>query len=62
VLQHLMTGASNKAIARSMFVSVETVKTHLKNLYGKLGARDRRSAMARARELGLGTRADAPAL
>lgn len=61
VLQHLFTGASNKAIARSMYVSVETVKTHLKNLYGKLGARDRRSAIARARELGLGSREDVPA-
>lgn len=61
VLQHLFTGASNKAIARSMYVSVETVKTHLKNLYGKLGARDRRSAIARARELGLGSCTDVPA-
>jgi LuxR family transcriptional regulator, maltose regulon positive regulatory protein len=60
VLHHLFTGASNKAIARAMYVSVETVKTHLKNLYGKLGARDRKSAMARARELGLGARAGAP--
>ncbi len=49
----LFNGDSNKAIARSMFVSVETVKTHLKHLYGKLGVSNRNEAVARARELGL---------
>jgi LuxR family transcriptional regulator, maltose regulon positive regulatory protein len=52
VLGYLFHGLSNKAIARAMFVSVETVKTHLKHLYGKLGAADRKDAVARARELG----------
>jgi LuxR family maltose regulon positive regulatory protein len=34
-------------------VSVGTVKTHLHHLYGKLDARDRTHAVARARELGI---------
>ena len=53
VLRHLFDGHSNKAIARSMFVSVETVKTHLKHVYGKLGVTNRNAAVARAREMGL---------
>lgn len=53
VLEHLCRGGSNKAIARSLHVSAETVKTHLAHIYGKLGASGRREAVARARELGL---------
>lgn len=53
VLQYLGEKLSNKGIARSMYVSAETVKTHLKHLYGKLGAANRSEALARARELGL---------
>ncbi|HSJ15784.1 MAG TPA: LuxR C-terminal-related transcriptional regulator [Longimicrobiales bacterium] len=53
VLQHLCSDLSNKAIARQMYVSAETVKTHLKHVYWKLGATNRREALARARELGL---------
>jgi ATP/maltotriose-dependent transcriptional regulator MalT len=53
VLAHLCRGGSNKAIARALHVSAETVKTHLAHIYGKLGAPGRREAVARARELGL---------
>jgi LuxR family transcriptional regulator, maltose regulon positive regulatory protein len=53
VLAYLAQDLSNKAIARAMFVSTETVKTHLKHLYGKLGANTRRQAVVRAREMGL---------
>jgi LuxR family maltose regulon positive regulatory protein len=53
VLGYLFREYSNKAMARAMFVSAETVKTHLKHLYWKLGASDRDAAVARARELGL---------
>lgn len=53
VLLQLFHGLSNKAIARSMFVSVDTVKTHLKRVYAKLGVADRGAAVARARELGI---------
>jgi LuxR family transcriptional regulator, maltose regulon positive regulatory protein len=53
VLAHLCHGLSNKAIARSMYVSPETVKTHLKHIYDKLEVARRRDAVERARALGL---------
>jgi LuxR family transcriptional regulator, maltose regulon positive regulatory protein len=53
VLAHLGRGLSNKAIARSMFVSPETVKTHVKHVFDKLGISRRRDAAARARSLGI---------
>lgn len=53
VLRLLADGSTNQEIARDLVVSVNTVKTHLKNIYGKLGVRTRRQAVARARDLGL---------
>ena len=40
-------------IARELYVSINTVNTHIRNIYAKLGARDRSSAVQRARELRL---------
>ena len=40
-------------IARELYVSVNTVNTHVRNIYSKLGARSRSSAVRRARELRL---------
>jgi LuxR family maltose regulon positive regulatory protein len=53
VLALIAAGKSNVEIASSLFVSMSTVKTHINNLYRKLGARSRTQAIARARELDL---------
>ena len=53
VLEHLPTMLSNAEIAGEMYVSVNTVKAHLKTLYRKLDVSSRREAVARARVLNL---------
>lgn len=53
VLHLLAAGGSNAAIAASLFVSINTVKTHVGRVLTKLGASSRTAAVARARELGL---------
>jgi DNA-binding NarL/FixJ family response regulator len=46
VLSLLVTGLSNKAIAAKLVVSEETVKTHARQIYRKLGVSDRSGAIA----------------
>ena len=53
VLRFLPTMMSNHEIASELFVSVNTVKSHLKAVYRKLDVPDRRGAVRRARELEL---------
>ena len=45
-------GASNQEIADTLVVSLGTAKSHLTHIMGKLQARNRTEAVARARELG----------
>lgn len=53
VLMLLPTMMSNNEIADELYVSVNTVKVHLKSLYRKLGVSNRREAVTAARSLGL---------
>ena len=53
VLRFLPTNMSRTEIARELYLSVNTVNTHVRNIYAKLDARDRSTAVERARELRL---------
>ena len=53
VLRLIVTGQTNQQIARSLLVSVSTVKKHVRNITSKLGASDRVQAAVKAVKLGL---------
>jgi len=53
VLQLLARGLTYQEIAQDLFVSVNTVKSHLKSIYSKLDVHNRREAVAQARVLHL---------
>ena len=53
VLRYLPTHLSAPEIASALSVSTSTVKTHMRNLYAKLGAHSRAEAVERARALGM---------
>jgi LuxR family transcriptional regulator, maltose regulon positive regulatory protein len=53
VLGLLAAGAPNRAIAKQLVVTLDTVKRHISHLFGKLGVANRTQAVARARVLGL---------
>jgi LuxR family maltose regulon positive regulatory protein len=53
VLRLLAAGLSNPEIAGELFIAVSTIRTHCKNIYGKLGVHRRWDAVQRAQELGL---------
>jgi LuxR family maltose regulon positive regulatory protein len=53
VLRHLATHLTSTEIADQLFISSNTVRFHIKNIYSKLGVHSRADAINRARELGL---------
>ena len=53
VLVHVAGMLNTAEVASEMYISVNTVKTHLKNIYRKLAAAHRSEAVRRARELRL---------
>ncbi len=52
VLRLVAAGLSNREIAEALYLSVNTVKSHTKSIYGKLDVHSRTQAASRARELG----------
>jgi DNA-binding NarL/FixJ family response regulator len=53
ILSVLVSGKSNKEAARRLFISEDTVKSHLKSIFRKLSAQDRTEAVVEAMRLGL---------
>jgi LuxR family maltose regulon positive regulatory protein len=60
VLRLLATDLSQREIGSELFLSMNTVKTHSRNLYGKLGVRSRAAAVRQANALGLIGDSDSP--
>jgi LuxR family transcriptional regulator, maltose regulon positive regulatory protein len=55
IIELIGQGQSNKEIARNLSITPETVKSHVKNIFGKLGVQRRAQAVSRAQSLGLVT-------
>jgi len=53
VVRYLSSNLKAPEIAAELCVSANTVRTHIRHIYAKLGAHDRNEAVARARELRL---------
>ncbi len=53
VIRLLEEGLTNQEIATRLFISLNTVKAHLKSIYSKLGVTNRVQAVAKGREIGL---------
>lgn len=53
ILKLIQDGASNSEISEELFISINTVKTHILNIYAKLDVHSRTKAVARAKELNL---------
>jgi LuxR family maltose regulon positive regulatory protein len=53
VLQLIAEGLSRQEVAEKLFLSLNTVKTHARNIYSKLGVNNQMQAVGKARGLGL---------
>ncbi|HYN16891.1 MAG TPA: LuxR C-terminal-related transcriptional regulator, partial [Actinomycetes bacterium] len=53
VLAHLVKGFDNRAIGHALYITEDTVKSHVKAIFRKLGVRDRGQAIAIALREGL---------
>ncbi len=53
VITYIARGCTNQEIARDLHLSLYTVKSHARNIFGKLGVKNRTEAVAKARLIGL---------
>lgn len=53
VLELIAEGLTNQEVAQALFLSLYTIKSHARNIFGKLGVKNRTEAVAKARLLGL---------
>lgn len=53
VLQFIGEGLTNQEVANRLYPSLHTVKVHARNIYGKLGVRNRAEALTKAGALGI---------
>ena len=53
VLQLISEGLTNQEIAGKLYISLHTVKGHARNIYGKLGVKNRTQAIAKGKSLGI---------
>lgn len=53
VLELLSQGLSNQEVADKLFVSLNTAKTHISNIYGKLNVKRRTQAIQKARDMAI---------
>jgi LuxR family maltose regulon positive regulatory protein len=53
ILRYLSTGLSNREIAAELYISLNTMKTHVRSLYRRLGVSSRSQAVAAGRARGL---------
>jgi len=53
ILELIAAGQTNKEIARSLGITPETVKTHMKNIFVRFSVTKRSQAVSRAQNLGL---------
>ena len=53
VLQLIAEGLTNQEIATRLYLSLHTVKVHARNIYGKLGVKNRTHAVTKGKALGI---------
>jgi LuxR family maltose regulon positive regulatory protein len=53
VLRLIAEGLTNQEIANGLYLSLNMVKVHTRNMYGKLGVNNRTQAVAKVRALGI---------
>ncbi|MGZ3236542.1 MAG: response regulator transcription factor, partial [Burkholderiaceae bacterium] len=53
VVAYIATGTPNQEIAEALFISINTLNSHMKSIYSKLGVNSRMQALERLKKLGM---------